>query len=378
MSWFQFAQNTSQNPNHPNFSAAAARNRQAKLEADRLQRLQARHLRQKQLQSIRESQQIEDQAIEDLLSIAIDIFEDDIMPNFDEQNTQNGDDAMKNLGQIKVKWNPDEPKFFFQSLETELQIFSINKQFTKRQALVRNIPEEMALEFKHLVTLQETEAGNLAYKNLKNSIRRAYGPRPEAAFQRALNRVMVGKPSVLLKQLISDICPSNLIDCTLCPATIWGLFQLQIPLYLKNSLANEVFNATTMQNVMDRADNTWAVNQSDKQVSAVTASAAANAVSTPVSAAENSEIAAVSRGRGNSGFRGNRGFRQNRGGRGYGRGRGGQNNGPDPRGKRHESNPPWNSCGAHWVYFDKAWKCQSPMTCPLKDKVTPKSTSTSA
>ena len=96
-----------------------------------------------------------------------------------------------------------------------------------------------------------------------------------------------------------------------------------------------------------------------------TAVSATPSVSSPVTT-DVGEVAAI-RGRGN--FRGFRG-RNGRGTRG-GRGRGNQNQ-PDPRGKRHESNPAWNSCAAHWVYADKAWKCQSPTTCPMKDKVTPK------
>ena len=118
---------------------------------------------------------------------------------------------------------------------------------------------------------------------------------------------------------------------------------------------------------MDRADNSWNANQGEAQVAEVIAS-------TPVTTTENSaEVAAVGRGRNN--------FRTNRGGRGRGGSqRGGLTNQQkkdydpknDPRGKRHESNPPWNACKAHWLHYDKAWACQSPLTCPMKNKVTPK------
>ena len=293
------------------------------------------------------------------------------MTNFDEQNANNGADAMKNLGQIKVSWDSEDPQYFFQKLETELQIFEINKQFTKRQALIRLLPDTVGKEFKHLINLQETEAGALPYKILKTAIIKAYGPRPGDAYQRAVNRVMTGKPSVLLKLIISDICKTNMANCC-CPATIWGIFEQKIPLYLKSGLANERFNADNMQEIMDKADNYWAANQVENQVSSVTTPvvAATTAVSTPVTT-DNSEISAVNRGRGSFNFRGryNRGNRRGNNGRG---GRGNQNSGPDPRGKRHESNPPWNSCGAHWVYAEDAFKCQSPTTCPLKDKVKPR------
>ena len=221
------------------------------------------------------------------------------------------------------------------------------------------LPDEVGKEFKHLTTLQETQAGEQAYKDLKTALMKAYGPRPGDAFQRAMSRVMVGKPSALLKLLISDICKQNLTNCC-CSSTVWGIFMLQAPMYLKNGLANETFSAASMQEVMDKADNYYAANQVTKQV---------NAVSPPVTqdSTKAAEVNAVGRGRGAP-----RGRGRGRGGRGGGRGSN-QNSGPDPRGKRHESNPPWNSCAAHWVYFDQAFKCQSPTTCPLKDKVRPKS-----
>ena len=68
------------------------------------------------------------------------------------------------------------------------------------------LPDDVGKEFKHIINLQETAAGNLAYKVLKTALIKAYGPKPGDAFQRALSRVMTGKPSSLLKLLISDIC----------------------------------------------------------------------------------------------------------------------------------------------------------------------------
>ena len=173
---------------------------------------------------------------------------------------------------------------------------------------------------------------------------------------------MVSKPSVLLKLQISDICDNNLEGCC-CAKTVWGLFQLQIPLYLKNGLANEVLTTASMASIMEKADNIWSANQEKTQVSAVTTKLTETTTSDP-------EVAAVGqRGRGSRGRgRGNRGFR---GGRGNGRGGASQNQ-PDPRGTRHPSNPAWNCCKAHWLYADEAWQCQSPTTCPMKDKITPK------
>ena len=380
MSWLGYKATTSKS------ESDVREEKRRKLEQDRLFRVKQREAQRKQLQAAIDSRREADEALQGLFNIDPTIFEgnsaEEITPeevreilemtNFDEQNEDNGADAMKNLGQIKVSWDSEDPQYFFQKLETELQIFEIKKQFTKRQALIRLLPDTVGKEFKHLINLQETEAGASAYKTLKTAIIKAYGPRPGDAYQRAVNRVMTGKPSVLLKLIISDICKTNMANCC-CPTTIWGIFEQKIPLYLKSGLANEVFNATNMQTIMDKADNYWAANQVENQVSSVNTPgvAATTAVSTPVTATDNSEISAI-RGRGSFNFRGryNRGNRRGNGGRG-GRGQN-QNSNPDPRGKRHESNPPWNSCGAHWVYAEDAFKCQSPTTCPLKDKIKPR------
>ena len=212
MSWFSYK--TTNKPTEAELREA----RRNKLEADRLQRAQKRTQHRNQLIQAAAAQEEADQAYKEFLNIAIDIFGDEvfqdtpveIMANFDELSGDNDADAMKNLGQIKVAWDEEDPEYFFQKLETELQIFGIKKQFTKRQALLRNIPDDVAKQFKNLVTLQETVAGNKPYKDLKDAIVKAYGPRPGAAFQRAMSRVMVSKPSVYLKLVISDICKQNL------------------------------------------------------------------------------------------------------------------------------------------------------------------------
>ena len=385
MSWFARIKE-----DKPPLSEADLREaKRKKLESDRLQRLKQRENRQKQFEAVARAQQEANEALEEILNLDPNIFEGDVEDisvseseieellnetkmNFDQKNEDNGADAIKSLGQIKVNWDAENPQYFFQKLETELQIFSINKQFTKRQALIRCLPDDVAKEFMHLVTLQETEAGNLPYKTLKDALIKAYGPRPGDAFQRAMNRVMISKPSVLLKLLISDICRQNLTNCC-CSTTVWGLFELKIPMYLKMGLADQTLNNTTMHAIMDRADNLWAANQS-KEISIVTKPAESEKKEEKEKETSDAEVAAVGNNRGRGSFRPFRG--RGRGNRGYrGGGRGGQNqpqNQPDPRGQRHASNPPWNSCTAHWLHAEGAWKCQAPTTCPMKDKVTPK------
>ena len=321
MSWLNWTGTSSTRSGNPNFTSQAREKRRANLEAERLLKAKKKATRQaffkagisappspislsKSTTPKRRNSDSEDDSasLPDIFSIATDIFQSLKMVNFDAKNEDNGADAMKNLGQIRISWDGEDPSYFFSKLETELQIFAINKQFTKRQALIRNLPDEVAKEFKHLVCLEEDEAGDLSYKTLKVALIKAYGPRPGASFQRALNRVMVSKPSSLLKLLVSDICKTNLAGCC-CATTVWGLFQNKIPLYLKNGLADEVLSSTSIQKIMDRADNFWAANQGDEQVSEVT--------SENVDPTTSNEVAAIGRGRGASrnfrSFRGNRG-----------------------------------------------------------------------
>ena len=135
-----------------------------KLETARKERDERRNQLQKHLKQAQIARQEAEQILQEFCDIALDLSDNDTpidnsevdiediiidpavtMVNFDEDNKENGDDAMKNLGQIKVKWNAENPDFFFAQLETELQIFSILKQFTKRQALIRSLPEEICI-----------------------------------------------------------------------------------------------------------------------------------------------------------------------------------------------------------------------------------------
>ena len=140
-------------------------------------------------------------------------------------------------------------------------------------------------------------------------------------------------------------------------------------MYLKMGLADQTFNSTTMQAIMDRADNLWAANQS-KEIALVTKPADKEKKEEKEKEMSDAEVAAVGNNRGRGGFRPFRGRGRGCGNRGGFRG--GQNNQPDPRGQRHASNPPWNSCTAHWLHAEGAWKCQAATTCPMKDKITPK------
>ena len=154
MSWLNWSSTTSTRSGNPNFTQQARGERRVKLEADRLFKAQKKADRQaffkagiseppspislsKSTTPVKENKDYDLQSLPDIFFIDIDVFQEVRMVNFDSKNDDNGADAMKNLGQIRISWDPEDPSYFFSKLETELQIFSINKQFTKRQALIR-------------------------------------------------------------------------------------------------------------------------------------------------------------------------------------------------------------------------------------------------
>ena len=113
------------------------------------------------------------------------------MADFDIKDENDGADAMDYLWQIKINWDQEDPEFFFIQFENRLKMYSIHKQWSKRMALINCLPYEVGKEFRHLVMLQEAEAGDTPYKTLKDAVMEAYGPRPGDRFTRAMNRVMM-------------------------------------------------------------------------------------------------------------------------------------------------------------------------------------------
>ena len=97
---------------------------------------------------------------------------------------------------------------------------SIISDLHHRLGLAKEMWRDDIEEVKEIVSMTEDEfTDKNAYKLLKTEIFRIFGPRPEDAVERALSRVLVGKPSTLARQLAGDICKQKL-NCPCCPAVV--------------------------------------------------------------------------------------------------------------------------------------------------------------
>ena len=149
--------------------ADAREEKRKKLEAERLERLdraQKRVARQKQLQAAIKSQEEANQALQELLDIAPDLFEgelpegvevdisiledeENIMVDFERENVDDDEKAMDNLRSVQCPFNKEDIEFWFSQLEDQLTLIGVKKQWTKKIALVRFLPAEIQIQVKY-------------------------------------------------------------------------------------------------------------------------------------------------------------------------------------------------------------------------------------
>ena len=306
-----------------------------------------------------------------------------IMPNIVPFDKEDGEDDANALREScrsleKLEWDEADLKFFFNRAETRMKLNGAKKQYTKFQVLSEIIPKRVQDEVKELLSQSEEEFPNGdAYLQLKTEILRVFGPRPEDAIERALNRVLVGKPSQLAKALVNDVCKQK-FNCPCCPAIVGHLWKKQLSSAVRAGIAHCVFDKEHFNETVKLADDIHDNTARPATVAAVAAArSAANADETlPAIPYPEPEVAAI---RGGRGGRGNRGFRG--GGRGGGGNRGG---GQAPasgqpqarrfRGPKHPDLPDgeWRGCALHYKWGRNAHFCAEPSTCPWRNIFTPK------
>ena len=310
-------------------------------------------------------------AAQDVVEPAIMVFE-----------TENGTDdanalreALRNLERLQYDGN--DLKFFFGQAEIKMASSGVKKQFTKFQVLSSILPKEVIDEVKPLLSKTEAEfTQNDSYKQLKARVLKIFGPRPEDAVERALSRVLTGKPSTLARQLKNDLCKHDLENCECCPAIITALWKRQLGANVKAGIAHLKLSNENFDEVLQLADDIFSSNT--PATHSVAAIRSEVVPSTPSALNETQpglsypvpEVNAV---------RYNRGGCSNRGGRGRGsRGRGSQaggnqasssgSSGPS-RGPKHPDLPPgeWSGCNMHRKFGRGAYFCAEPATCPWKN-----------
>ena len=243
-------------------------------------------------------------------------------------------------------------------------ICGLKNQWSKRQVLIQLIPVEYYCDFRNHLQLQEDEAGDDAYFQLKKAIIKQFGPKKADGFDKAIARVMTSTPSHLGRQIMSDICPGRqpLSGCHGAD-TVLGIWRRSLPQVVRNQIADMDFNKDTFLAVFDKADNVWASNKaSTSVVSALTKSTATSS---------DPEVAAISNKK-------NKNNKPNRGGSGSGGGgaqsgnQGGGQAAKPNRGPRHPDNPPQGSCGLHWKFGKAAWTCADRHNCPWRNYESPR------
>ena len=287
----------------------------------------------------------------------------------------------------KVNWDPKDLPFTFGQIERKTAAAGVKKNFTKFQVLSEVLPKEVCDEVKSLLRKDEADFPDKnAYKLLKNEVLRIFGPRPEDPIERALGRVMTGKPSQLARALADDICKKEL-DCQCCPAVVATLWKRHLPSNVRAGIASSVLKKDTFDAIVKLADDIHASSApSAYSVAAVrTAPEALDETQPGLQYPVDAEVNAIrnGRGRGNQGGRGGRGGRGNRGNRG-GRGGGQSQNqnqqnqasggGPKHKGTKHPDLPAgeWNGCSMHFRWGRSAFFCSEPGTCPWKNVFTTK------
>ena len=292
-------------------------------------------------------------------------------PRYDQATGDDDGDVYKKLSTLKTPFNKSDAKFWFANFERSIKHFGVKSQITKKEALIKQLTQEAIDECKNLIALEEDEAGDTPYFDLKTELLSLFGPRPEDSYAKAASRVLVGKPSALAKQIINDVCECpKPLQSKCCAKICYGMWIKNLPTYLRAHISGMPFNINTYKDVMTKADECWLSHkQETPTVAAIKAeNAAALADSNDL---ENPAVAAIkaargganARGRGQRGGRGGQGGRGARGGRG---GRGGRQLGP-----RHPQAVE-GSCYVHHQYGPEAWSCADRHNCPMRDIFIPR------
>ena len=338
---------------------------------------------------VSEEETVEGQIVESVQNLKVGDpgfnMPDNVIVNFEDEDGKDDNRALQEAcSQLaKHEWDDDDLDFFFNQAEIVMASVGVKKNFTKFQVLSRIIPKKVINEVKPLLRRKETDFPDKnAYRKLKDEVTRIFGPKPEVGVEKALSRVLTGKPSTLARTLVNDL--NKDLNCANCCAVISTLWKRQLPGSVRAGIARYKLSAANFEEVCQAADDIFESNTAKPVVAAVQVGAPSLDETQPGIQYPVPEVAAV-RGRGGGSNRGNS---RGRGGRGRG-GRGGrggqtgnsQNNQQTQaagnnrhKGPRHPDIPPgeWSGCGVHYRNGKNAYFCAEPATCPWKNIFKPR------
>ena len=305
------------------------------------------------------------------------------------------DTALDNaLRQLRGKeFEEDDLKFYFNQVEIKMRTAGVKKNYTKFLVLTSILPRKVTDECKALLRKQEDELGTTPYKDLKNRIFKIFGKPANSDFERAMSRVLSGKPSQLANALITDMCDHELNGCC-CHKWIFGQWYRALPTSVRQGISHLPFDAAHLDEILELADKLFAARapSSTSRVAAIASSTNPPTFQTPAVPSSwdsafhedftsEGQVAAIRgnwRGRGRGGFRGSGRSRGNTNQNSRGNTRGGQSargqaqTHPRHKGPRHPDGPPIESCVKHWTHGKSAHWCQEPGTCPWREYWVPR------
>ena len=177
---------------------------------------------------------------------------------FEDADAEDDSEAWKK--EVKIKFNQNDVDYWFNTVEAQMKKFGINKQWSKKDAIVPLLPDEIVEECMPILRLKETEAPN-SYKLLKTEILSLYGPKEEDAFKKAMALRLNGKPSALGKKLIHIWCPgAKPFDGCHCAKVVWGFYEAQMTPEIRSHLAGLKFNKDTYSEIFKKSDEVWLAN----------------------------------------------------------------------------------------------------------------------
>ena len=195
-------------------------------------------------------------------------------PNYDAAHADDeADGAMdKAIATLKnFHWMEEDLKFYFAQVEVKMKAAGVKSNFTKLQVLSTLLPKKVIEEIKHILSKQESEfVKKDAYLQAKKEIIRTFGPCEGANCERALQRVMTGKPSQLAKALINDLCDKDLNGCC-CIKMVGTLWRRALPSSVKQAVAHYDFTKASLNDVVQVADDVFMSTRASASIAAVSA-----------------------------------------------------------------------------------------------------------
>ena len=178
-------------------------------------------------------------------------------------------EAIRNV--VRVEYDQTDLDFFFNQCEIKMGAAGVKKNYTKFQVLSEALPKKVIDEVKPLLRKKASDFPNKdAYKQLKKEVLRIFGPKPDAAIDRALSRTLTGLPSQLARAIAGDVC-SRELDCPCCPAVVLSLWKRHLPGHVRAGISHYILTKNNFNEVLQRADDIFTSHAPSPSVAAVTA-----------------------------------------------------------------------------------------------------------